>query len=277
VLLACDVGNSNIVVGLYDDARLAASWRLTSRLNATVDEYGVMLGSLLSSSVATSARRPGPVGEQSSPGQSYGAKWSPEQVTGAILSSVVPPLTPKLTHVIEKLCRVTPLVVGPGVKTGLDIQYEDPREVGADRIVNAVGALSRQAAPQVIVDSRTATTFDVILPPNIYAGGIIVPGLYISLDALVTRTAKLPKVELRPTDKVVGRNTADSIRSGLYHGTGALVDGLVARIAAEHLIDPLVIATGGAGEMLQSASSCIDAIEPDLTLHGLREIWLRNQ
>jgi type III pantothenate kinase len=179
--------------------------------------------------------------------------------------------------VIEKLCGVTPLVVGPGVKTGLDIQYEDPREVGADRIVNAVGALSRHAAPLVIVDSGTATTFDVILPPNIYAGGIIVPGLYISLDALVSRTAKLPKVELRATDKVVGRNTADSIRSGLYHGTGALVDGLVARIAREHSIEPLVIAAGGAGEMLQSASSCIHAIEPDLTLHGLREIWMKNQ
>ena len=250
MLLACDIGNSNIVAGLYDGDRLAASWRLTSRLNATVDEYSVILGSLLGNGL---------------------------DVSGAILSSVVPPLTPKLTHMIEKLCGATPLVVGPGVRTGLDIQYEDPREVGADRIVNAVGALTRHQPPLVIVDSGTATTFDVILPPNIYAGGIIVPGLYISLDALVTRTAKLPKVELRPTDRVVGRNTADSIRSGLYHGTGALVDGLIARIASEHDIDPLVIATGGAGEMLMGASSSIQAVEPDLTLHGLREIWLRNQ
>jgi type III pantothenate kinase len=252
MLLACDVGNSNIVVGLYDGERLVANWRLTSRLNATVDEYTVMLGGLLNQGGAPA-------------------------VSAAILSSVVPPLTPKLSHVIEKLCGATPLIVGPGVKTGLDIQYEDPREVGADRIVNAVGALSRHPAPMVIVDSGTATTFDVILPPNIYAGGIIVPGLYISLDALVSRTAKLPKVELRAMDKVVGRNTADSIRSGLYHGTGALIDGLVGRIAAEHGIDPLVIATGGAGEMLMGASSCIQAVEPDLTLHGLREIWMKNQ
>jgi len=273
MLLACDIGNSNIVAGLYDGEALVASWRLTSRLNATVDEYRVVLGSLLSSPLAPSARGSGPVGEHSSPGRSHVA----EHVTGAILSSVVPPLTPKLSRVVELLCGVSPLVVGPGVRTGLDIQYEDPREVGADRIVNAVGALTRHAPPLVIVDSGTATTFDVLLPPNIYAGGIIVPGLYISLDALVSRTAKLPKVELRPTDKVVGRNTADSIRSGLYHGTGALVDGLVARIAAEHGITPLVIATGGAGELLRDASSCIDAVEPDLTLFGLKEIWNRNQ
>nr|MDQ3023143.1 type III pantothenate kinase [bacterium] len=226
--------------------------RLTSRLNATVDEYSAILGMLLS-------------------------RVDAHTTTAAILSSVVPPLTPKLARVIELLCGVTPLNVGPGVRTGLDIQYEDPREVGADRIVNAVGALSRHEPPLVIVDSGTATTFDVILAPNIYAGGVIAPGLYISLDALVSRTAKLPKVELRPTDKVVGKNTADSIRSGLYHGTGALVDGLVSRIASEYNIKPLVIATGGAGEMLQGASSCIDVVEPDLTLHGLREIWLKNQ
>jgi type III pantothenate kinase len=274
MLLACDIGNSNIVVGLYDGDHLRASWRLTSRLNATVDEYTVMLGTLLDRELTNG--KAGTLAGQLVESAGKADKSVGPTITGAVLSSVVPPLTPKLTRVLDVLCGVAPLIVGPGVKTGLDVQYEDPREVGADRIVNAVGALSRHSAPLIIVDSGTATTFDVILPPNVYLGGIIVPGLYISLDALVSRTAKLPKVELRPIERVVGRNTADSIRSGLYHGTGALVDGLVDKIAAEHGIEPLVIATGGVAEMLEGASRRIDVVEPDLTLHGLREIWLRN-
>jgi type III pantothenate kinase len=253
MLLVCDIGNSNIVLGLYEGDTLVANWRLTSRLNATVDEYLVMMGTLL------------------------GRETAHDRVDHAILSSVVPPLTPKLTRAISTLCGVEALIVGPGVKTGLDVQYEDPREVGADRIVNAVGALTRHDPPMVVIDSGTATTFDVILPPNIYLGGIIVPGLYISLDALVTRTAKLPKVELKPIERIVGRNTADSIRSGLYHGTGALVDGLVAAIAEEQGITPTVIATGGVAEVLSGACRCIDHVEPDLTLWGQREIWKRNQ
>jgi type III pantothenate kinase len=253
MLLVCDIGNSNIVLGLYEGDTLMANWRLTSRLNATVDEYLVMMGTLI------------------------GRETAHDAVSHASLSSVVPPLTPKIARAINTLCGVDPLIVGPGVKTGLDVQYEDPREVGADRIVNAVGALTRHEAPMVVIDSGTATTFDVILHPNIYLGGIIVPGLYISLDALVTRTAKLPKVELKPIERIVGRNTADSIRSGLYHGTGALVDGLVAAIAEEQGITPTVIATGGVAEVLSGACRCIDHVEPDLTLWGLREIWKRNQ
>jgi type III pantothenate kinase len=253
MLLACDIGNSNIVLGLYDRDELRASWRLTSRLNATVDEYLVMMGTLL------------------------GRETSHDRVSHAILSSVVPPLTPKLTRAIKSLTGVEPLIVGPGLKTGLDVQYDDPREVGADRIVNAVGALTRHAAPMIVIDSGTATTFDVILPPAVYLGGIIVPGLYISLDALVTRTAKLPKVELKPIERIVGRNTADSIRSGLYHGTGALVDGLVAAISVEQGIDPTVIATGGVAEVLSGACKSIDFVEPDLTLWGLHELWLKNR
>lgn len=198
-------------------------------------------------------------------------------ISAAIISSVVPPLTQRLSEVLHGLLGVEPLVVGPGLRTGLDIRYEDPREVGADRIVNAVGALTRYQPPLIIIDSGTATTFDVLLAPNIYAGGIIVPGLYIARDALTERTAMLPKVELRATERVLGRNTADSIRSGMFHGSGAMVDGLVHKLCAELDIQPTVIAAGGMGALLAEAAAVIQHVEPDLTLIGLREIWLRNQ
>jgi len=197
-------------------------------------------------------------------------------IDGAIVSSVVPPLTQRIGRVLNTLFGVKPLVVGPGIKTGLDIQYDDPREVGADRIVNAVGGLDRYEPPLIIVDFGTATTFDVILPPNIYLGGVIVPGLQIARDALVTRTAMLPKVEIRGVERIVGRTTADSIRSGLYQGTGALVDGLVDAIAEEQHIDPTVLATGGMAQLIRNSSKRIEYVEPDLTLWGLLRIWRRN-
>ena len=252
MLLVVDIGNSNIVFGLYDGDELTAHWRITSRLNATVDEYIVMMGTLV------------------------GRRDGGRRIKAAIVSSVVPPLAQKIDRVLNTLFGVKPLIVGPGVKTGLDIQYDDPREVGADRIVNAVGALDRYTAPLIIVDFGTATTFDVILPPNVYIGGLIVPGLQISRDALVTRTAMLPKIEIRSVERIVGRTTADSIRSGIYQGTGAMVDGLVDAIAEEQHIDPTVLATGGFAQLIRNASQRIEYVEPDLTLWGLRKIWLRN-
>jgi len=258
MLLVADIGNSNIVVGVYDGPQLRASWRLTSRLNATVDEYVVMLGTLLD--------RAG-----------LGSSSGPSLIEACAIASVVPPLTGKFSDVLARLGAPPPLIVGPGVKTGLDIKYDDPREVGPDRIANSVGALTRHAPPFIVIDFGTATTFEVTLAPNIFLGGIIVPGLYVTRDALITRTALLPKVELRPIQQVVGRNTADSIRIGLYRGTGALVDGLVEAIAQEQQIDPIVIATGGMAELMQGASKRIQYVEPDLTLCGLREIWLKNQ
>jgi type III pantothenate kinase len=255
MLLVADIGNSNIVIGVYDGERLAATWRLTSRLNATVDEYCAMLGSLLH---RAGLDAPGTLG-------------------ASALASVVPPLTQKFSDVLRALGIAAPLIAGPGVKTGLDIRYEDPREVGADRIANAVGALTRHRPPFIVVDFGTATTFEVTLPPNVFLGGIIVPGLYVTRDALVERTALLPKVELKPVSVVVGRTTAESIRSGLYHGTGALVDGLVERICEEQGLDPVVIATGGMAELISGASRRIQHVEPDLTIRGLREIWLKNQ
>jgi type III pantothenate kinase len=309
MLLVCDIGNSNIVVGLYDGERLAAHWRLTSRLNATVDEYRVMLGSLIAqvSPVGAAGRRPAsPTGRAYEEGEYRPAAGSTEAFEGCILSSVVPPLTGKLSEVLRSICGSAPLEVGPGIKTGLDIHYEDPREVGADRIVNAVGALARHAPPLIVVDFGTATTYELLLAPNIYVGGVITPGLYIALDALVSRTAKLPRVELRAAGQVLGRNTAESIRSGLVNGTAAQCDGLVERICAEHGLQlsgggslpptptseagrraaaptevegqaVTVIATGGYAELIRAASRRIQHVEPDLTLFGLREIWLRNR
>ena len=253
MLLVCDIGNSNIVFGIYDGSTLVASWRLTSRLNATVDEYLVMTGTLLQRQAGTA------------------------RISDAIISSVVPPLLPKLRSVIRELTGAEPLVVGPGVRTGLDIQYEDPRQVGADRIVNAVAAIERHGPPLIAVDFGTATTFDVVLEPNVYLGGIIFTGIHISLDSLVRRTAKLPKVELSPVERIVGRNTSESIRSGILNGTGAMVDELVDRICEEQQIEPTVLATGGFAELVREYSRSIQFVETDLTLFGLRLIWERNR
>lgn len=253
MLLVCDIGNSNIVFGIYDGSRLLRNWRLTSRLNATVDEYLVMMGTLLDHHAGDSG------------------------ISDAIISSVVPPLLPKLREVIERLTGAEPLIVGPGVRTGLDIQYEDPRQVGADRIVNAVAALERHEPPLIAVDFGTATTFDVVLEPNIYLGGIIFPGITISLDSLVNRTAKLPKVELSHVERIVGRNTSESIRSGILNGTGAMVDELIDRICEEQQIEPTILATGGFAGLVKDYSRRIQHVETDLTLFGLRLIWERNR
>ncbi len=157
------------------------------------------------------------------------------------------------------------------------MQYDDPREVGADRIVNAIAAIDRYEPPLIVVDFGTATTFDVVLPPNVYLGGVITPGLNISRDALIDRTAMLPKVEIRQVERIIGRTTADSIRSGLFRGTGAMVDGLVDGIAEELDVDPTVIATGGFAALIRDASSRIDHVEHDLTLWGLLKVWERNR
>jgi len=254
VLLACDIGNSQLVLGVWRGEELLSTYRLTTRADSTSDEYVSLVGQLLA-----------PAGLPA------------EGFSGAIVSSVVPPLTGTLAEAMRRVTGCEPLVVSPGIRTGLNILYEDPREVGADRIVNAVGALALREPPFIIVDFGTATTFDLVMPPADYIGGAIAAGVTVSLDALVDRTSKLPKVELELPREVVGRTTADSIRSGILLGHAAMVDGMIARIEAEHDRHCFVVATGGLAGFIQGVTQRIDRIEPDLTLLGLRLLFEKNQ
>ena len=254
VLLAIDVGNTNTVIGVYEGDRLVRHWRVLSDPGRTADEYGVLLWNL------------------------YHASELPiPSHTDIIVCSVVPPMT----KVVEDLCRdyfhSEPLIVGPGVKTGMPILYDNPKEVGADRIVNAVAAYERYHDVCIVVDFGTATTFDCVSGRGEYLGGVIAPGLGISLDALVTRTAKLPRVELIRPPKVVGKNTVHAIQAGIVYGYVSLVDGLVARIRDEIGAKARVIATGGFATMLAPESATIEAFDEVLTLDGLRLIHRRNQ
>ncbi len=254
VLLAIDVGNTHTVVGVYDRNRLVRHWRVLSDPGRTSDEYGILLWNLYRASELPIPKR-----------------------SDIIVCSVVPPMT----KVVEDLCRdyfsAEPLVVGPGVKTGMPILYDNPKEVGADRIVNAVAAYERYHDTCIVVDFGTATTFDCVSGKGEYLGGVITPGLGISLDALVTRTAKLPKVELVRPPKVVGKNTVHAIQAGVVYGYAALVDGLVARIRDEIGAGARVVATGGFAAMLAPESSTIESFDEFLTLEGLRLIHRRNQ
>jgi len=254
VLLAIDVGNTHTVIGVYENDRLVRHWRVLSDPGRTSDEYGVLLWNLYRASELSIPRH-----------------------TDIIVCSVVPPMT----KVVEDVCRdyfhSEPLVVGPGVKTGMPILYDNPKEVGADRIVNAVAAYEKYRSTCIVVDFGTATTFDCVSAKGEYLGGVITPGLGISLDALVTRTAKLPRVELIRPPKVVGKNTVHAIQAGIVYGYVSLVDGLVGRIREEIGTDARVIATGGFATMLAPESTTIETFDEFLTLEGLRLIHHRNQ
>lgn len=254
LLLTIDAGNTNTVLGLHQGAELKNHWRLTTRREQTADEYEILVRNLLAS-----------------------AGLSPADVVGVCLASVVPPLTPVLVALCRQYLGQEPLVIEPGVRTGMPILYEPPGDVGADRIVNGVAAFAAYGGPVIVVDFGTATTFDVVSKKGEYVGGVICPGVGISADALFQRAARLPRVDVKNPGRVIGRSTVASMQAGLYFGYAAMVEGLIVRIKAE-LAEPVrVVATGGLAETLAGDIPSIEAVDGVLTLTGLRLIWERNR
>ncbi len=254
MLLAFDIGNTTIAIGLFRGKKLVKSWKVKTDSDRTGDEYGAVLLNLFQV-----------------------AGLQAKSVTAAIISSVVPPLT----HVIEETCAESfgarALVVGPGLKTGMPILYENPLEVGADRITAAVAAFEKYGGPAIVVDFGTATTFDAVSAKGEYLGGAIAPGIQIAAEALYLKTARLPRIEIRKPKRAIGRTTVSSMQSGLYFGYVGLVMNTIAEIRKELGENARVIATGGFGRQVVGELPAIEAYEPDLVLDGLRIIHERNR
>ncbi|MBQ7165019.1 MAG: type III pantothenate kinase [Clostridia bacterium] len=255
MLLVIDVGNTNIKYGVFDGNDLRASFRVTSAKGKTADEYGAILMNLLSSCGLSAA-----------------------DIDGAILSSVIPALNYTVCHMCEYFLGMKPLVVGPGIKTGLDLRVSNSREVGADRIVNSVAAYRKYGGPCVVIDFGTATTFNVITADGKLIGGVISPGIKGSLDSLVHGTAQLPDIELEFPGKVVCTDTVTNMQAGLLYGFTGLVEYIVKKIKAEiNRPDAKVIATGGLGQFISKETECIDVVDRRLTLEGLKMLYDLNR
>ena len=258
MLFVIDVGNTNIVLGLIKDKKLMVDWRISTDTPRTADEYAMMVRALFQS-----------------------AGYEMNMVKGIIISSVVPNLMYSLEHMIRKYFNVEPLIVGPGIKTGLNIKYDNPKEVGADRIVNAIAAHEIYGGPLIIVDFGTATTFCAVTSSADYLGGAIVPGIKISTDALFARAAKLPRIELIKPPTVICKNTVQSMQAGIIYGYVGLVDYIVNKMREEmkkyESKEAYVVATGGLAKLISSESTTINEINSYLTLEGLRIIYDKNK
>lgn len=257
MILVMDAGNSNIILGVYDNDNLVYNWRMETDRHKTEDEYAMQVKAFFNHE-----------------GISF------KQIEGAIISSVVPPIMFELQTMFEKYFHIKPLIVGPGVKTGLNIKYENPREVGADRIVNAISALAEYGGggqPLVIVDFGTAITYCYLNEKGDYMGGAIAPGIGISTEALYTRASKLPRIEIARPPQIVGKNTVTAMQAGIFYGFIGQVEGIVNRMKKQSKLEPLVIATGGLASLIANETQMIDVVDPYLTLKGLHIIYKRNQ
>ena len=255
MLLAIDLGNTNIKYGVYDGDNLVASFRVSSRISRTADEYGSVLVGLLAD-----------------------RNIKKTDIDGIIFSSVIPALNYTICHMCEYFFGISPLIVGPGIKTGLNIKAENPREVGADIIVNSVSAFTRYGGPIVVIDFGTATTFDVISEKCELIGVVIAPGIKTSLEGLATKTAQLPMVELESPKTVIGKNTKHCMQSGIIFGFSGLVDNILKKIKQELKVSDIkVVATGGLGEIIAKEVKQISVVDRTLTLDGLKYIYSLNK
>lgn len=254
MILAIDVGNTNIVFGVFKDKELVANWRLATDRNRTTDEYGVLMKELFTL-----------------------AKININSVEGVIISSVVPPVNGLIESMVKKYFKLDPMMVGPGIKTGISIKTDNPREVGADRIVNAVAAYALYGGPLIIVDFGTATTLCYVTAKGEYLGGVIAPGIGISTEALFARAAKLPRVELTKPASIIGKNTVSAMQAGIIFGFAGQIEMIVKRMKQETGSDAQVIATGGLAEVIARETPAISKINPTLTLTGLCLLYEHNR